>query len=130
MGPLPKALRLINGWLEVITGGYEIKTAKGTFSGSASVLFVAAITGKRIRVLGYRFCAQAANGAVLTVSLGDTSGGGTQIGQSWDLNPREGCVVNSGPVGWECQTDVAQSLTVRLSNPALGVHASVIYIEV
>ena len=127
---LPKALRVIHGWLEVLGGGYEIKTAFGTFSGSASVLVVAAISGKRLRVLGYRIQAAGSNGAIGAFTLGDTSGGGVAIGQPWDLNPREGCVVNSGPVGFECQTDIGHSLTMRLSNPALACHASVIYIEV
>lgn len=126
----PRALRLVHGWLEVLTGGYEVKTAFGVFSGSLDVLCVAAVTGKRLRVLGYRFQALGSNGSIGTFSLGDTSGGGVQIGQAWDLNPREGCIVNSGPVGFECQTEIGQSLTVRLSNAALACYASVIYIEV
>jgi|CXWL01.1.fsa_nt_gi hypothetical protein len=126
----PSAVRIVNGFIEVLAGGYEIKTAFGIFSGSASVLFVPAVSGKRIRILGYRFQAIGSNGAMGTFLLGDTSGGGVAIGQSWDLNPREGCIVNSGPVGYDCQTDVGQSLTVRLGNPAMACYASVIYIEV
>lgn len=126
----PSAVRIVNGFLEVLDGGYEIKTAFGVFSGSASVLFVPAVSGKRIRVLGYRFQALGSNGAMGTFTLGDTSGGGAAIWQSWDLNPREGCIVNSGPVGWDCQTDVGHSLTVRLGNPAMACSASVIYVEV
>lgn len=125
----PKAARLINGWLEVVTGGYEIKTAFATTGGVTPVTtIVPGVPGRSIRVLGYRLQARHSNAGVGTVRFQDNTG--QALSQLWDLNPREGCVVNSGPTGFEFQVPQGRYLELLQTNIPDAFNVHVLYIEV
>lgn len=123
----PTALRIVNGWLEILTGGYQIKSTFGTVTGSTAVDIVAAVPGKKIRVLNYRLQARAANTVPVILAFSD---GGGLLSQFWDVNPREGVVCNGLPVGFEFETGVGQKLQVLLSDGTQAANVSVLYCEV
>lgn len=126
---LPKALRIINGWLEIFDGGYEVKRKKVVATVTGRTPLVAAVTGKRLRVLGYRLQARAANSAVVNAAFVDSDGTALADAPDWDLNPREGVVAEGLPVGYEFETPVGKGLEANLSgNQAVMYH--VIYCEV
>lgn len=92
-------------------------------SGSGNNTVVAAVAGKKLRVLAYTFVA---NG---TVNVKWQSGaGGT------DLTGLTYCVANMGkvapfcPVGW-CETAVGALLNLHLSG-AVAVGGEVVYVEI
>jgi len=125
----PAALRIVNGWLEILSGGFEIKRAKVVASTTGATPIVAAVTGKQIRVLGYRLQARAVNSAVVNAGFVDTTGAALSTAPDWDLNPREGVVAEGLPVGSEFETPVSTGLQANLSgNQAVMYH--VIYCEV
>lgn len=126
---LPKALRQINGWLEVLSGGYEIKRAKVIASTTGATPLVSVVAGRKIRVLGYRLQARAVNSAAVNAGFVDSDGAALTAAPDWDLNPREGVVADGLPVGYEFETPAGKGLQANLSaNQAVMFH--VIYCEV
>lgn len=129
MEHLPKALRVINGWLEILSGGYEIKRAKVTANTTGATLLIAAVAGRKIRVLGYRLQARAVNAAVVNAGFVDTTGAAIAGAPDWDLNPREGVVADGLPVGFEFESPTGEGVQANLSaNQAVMCH--LIYCEV
>lgn len=124
----PRAIRLVNGWLEVVTGGYQVKTAFVTTGGAPVTTIVSAVAGRSIRVLSYRLQARNSNASVANARFQDNTR--QALSQIWDLNPREGCVVNSGPTGFEFQAVPGIAVEVLQNNAADSFNATVIYIEV
>lgn len=129
MNRFPAAIRIVNGWLEILAGGFEVKRAKVVASTTGATPLVAAVAGKKIRVLGYRLQARAVNGAVVNAGFVDSTGAAISTAPDWDLNPREGVVAEGLPVGYEFETPVGTGLQANLSgNQAVMYH--VIYCEV
>lgn len=124
----PNAARLVNGWLEVLSGGYQVKSVAIQVGGAIQTTVVPAVPGRKIRVLGYRLQARASNPATGIIALVDGAGGAWS--QNWDLNPREGCVVNSGQGTFEFETGVGERLTTVQGDAAHAFSVTVIYIEV
>jgi hypothetical protein len=124
---LPKALRLINGYFEVFTGGYPVKPAFAATGGSVTKEIVAAVAGKKIRVLAYRLQARSTNPAAGSIHFHD---GLSQRSQAWDLNPREGCAVQSGDALFEFETAAGQPLNTVQTDAAHAYNVTVLYIEV
>lgn len=119
----------MNGWLEILSGGYEIKRAKVIASATGATPLVAAVAGRKIRVLGYRLQARAGNSAVVNAGFLDTTGAAVDSAPDWDLNPREGVVADGLPVGSEFETPISTGLQANLSaNQSVMYH--VIYCEV
>lgn len=126
---IPHALRTINGWLEILSGGYEIKRAKVTATITGPTSLVAAVAGRKIRVLGYRLQARAVNSAAVNAGFVDSTGAALSTAPDWDLNPREGVVAEGLPVGYEFETPLNTGLQANLSgNQAVMFH--IMYCEV
>lgn len=129
MNRFPSALRLVNGWLEILAGGFEVKRAKITAAVTGATPIVAAVSGKKIRVLGYRLQARAGNSAVVNAGFVDSDGTALAEAPDWDLNPREGVVAEGLPVGYEFETSTGKGVQANLSgNQAVMYH--VLYCEV
>lgn len=125
----PSALRIVNGWLEIMAGGFEVKRAKVIPSTTGATALIAAVPGRKIRVLGYRLQARSGNSAAVNAGFVDTDGSALTDAPDWDLNPREGVVAEGLPVGFEFETASGKGLQANLSgNQPVMYH--VIYCEV
>ena len=115
----------VNGILEDEYGVVcPIKTKFGSPAASGVNAFIAAVSGRRIRVLAYRV--QAAG--TVAVTFVDTTTGPQSLSAPWSLQAREGAVATAFPGGYEFQTDVGVGVQVSL-NAAVACNVMVQYIE-
>lgn len=126
---LPLATRLINGFLDIVAGGYEIKTASLIATQTGATPLLAPVTSRKLRVLSYRIQARAANTQAVTAGFVDSDGAAIVSAPSWDLNPREGAIPSALPVGYEFETPSGKGLSANLS-ASQAVMYHVIYCEV
>jgi hypothetical protein len=104
-------------------GSGVTKTAFVNATAAGNTTIVAGVTGKKIRVLGYRIQAQG------TVNVKFVDSSPQDLTFTWKLQDREGAV-SSAPLGaFEFETAVGASLQINLS-AAVQVGAQVIYVEV
>jgi hypothetical protein len=104
-------------------GSGVTKTAFVNATASGNTTIVAGVTGKKIRVLGYRIQAQG------TVNVKFVDSSPQDLTFTWKLQDREGAV-SSAPTGaFEFETAASASLQINLS-AAVQVGAQVIYVEV
>jgi hypothetical protein len=99
------------------------KFAAISASGSGNNTLVAAVTGKKIRVLAMALVANAAVNAKL-----QSSAGGTDLTGLFYLAANGGFVLPYNPVGW-CETVAAALLNLNLSG-AVAVGGCLMYVEV
>jgi hypothetical protein len=122
--------RIISGVLDDGAGSaLTVKTARGTASSSGVNTVVAAVTGKKIRVLAYSMQAASANGSTVVTNFQDDSGSPVILSQTWEMAAREGIskALSMGP-GFYFQTTVGQALKLNLGS-ALSVYWEVVYVE-
>jgi len=100
-----------------------VKTAFGDPASLGDNAFIAAVSGKKIRVLAYRL--QAAG--TVEVRFADTDS--VDLSQAWEFQAREGVTVASQDYGFEFESAVGKGVQVNLS-AAVEVHVSVQYVEV
>lgn len=103
----------------------KVKSALSTLSGNNT--FIAAVAGKRIRVLGYRVQAR----GTVVVKFFDTDTVPAQITDSpeYSLQDREGVVATAYPGTFEFQSAVGMGVQINLS-AAISTMVSVQYVEV
>jgi hypothetical protein len=104
-------------------GSGVTKTAFVNATASGNTTIVAGITGKKIRVLGYRIQTQG------TVNVKFVDSSPQDLTFTWKLQDREGAVSNAPLGAFEFETAVGASLQINLS-AAVQVGAQVIYVEV
>lgn len=105
------------------SGRVEVKTAFANPASSGNNAFVAAVSGKKIRVIAYRLQA----GGTVNVKFTDTDG--TDISQTWEFQAREGCAVSALEFSFEFESAVGKGVQVNLS-AAIQAHVSIQYMEV
>lgn len=105
------------------TTSLPVKTAFGAPAGSGQNTIVAAVTSKKIRVIGYMLQGTG------TVSAKFRTGASTDISMLHDFQAREGFVAPITRDGFYFETTSGAALTINLST-AVGVNVQVWYIEV
>jgi hypothetical protein len=119
----------VNTWYEEVVGsgggaGLAAKFAKIAASSSGNNTLVAAVTGKKIRVLGFNFIG---NGAV-NAKFQDGAGGTDLTGLYYIPAAGGGVSVGYSRAGW-FETTAATLLNLNLSG-AVAVGGSLVYLEV
>jgi hypothetical protein len=104
-------------------GSGVTKTAFVNATAAGNTTIVAGVTGKKIRVLGYRIQAQG------TVNVKFVDSASQDLTFTWKLQDREGAVCSAPPGAFEFETAASASLQINLS-AAVQVGAQVIYVEV
>jgi hypothetical protein len=100
-----------------------IKVAFADPDQSGDNAFIAAVAGKKIRVLAYRLQAS----GTVEVRFADTDS--DDLSMAWELQAREGVTVASQDPGFEFESPVGTGVQVNLSG-AVEVHVSVQYVEI
>lgn len=100
-----------------------VKVAFGDFSSSGDNAFVAAVPGKKIRVLAYRLQAS----GTVTVRFTDTDS--ADLSQAWEFQAREGTTVASQDYGFEFESEAGKGVQLNLS-AAVTTHVSIQYVEI
>lgn len=101
----------------------NVKTAFARPTGLGDNAFLAAVPGKKIRVIAYRLQGV----GIVNVKFTDTDGAG--VSQTWDLLANEGCAINAPLGSFEFETATGKGLQVNLS-AAVACNVSVQYLEV
>lgn len=123
----------VNGALLVNPGLLDVQTARATITGTTATQIVAAVTGKRIRVLGYSLQVRAAGTPVFNFQ--DDAGTPVVLSREWQLD-QSGTVGPNGIIRGESlagcgvdSTTSGQALMGKLS-AAVSTVVEVTYIEV
>ena len=123
-------IRAISGILDDGAGNaLAVATANGNASASGPNAAVAAVAGKKIRVLSYSLQAANANGSVVSASWQDDSATPVVLSQLWELAAREGISRSPSPGQYYFQSTVGQALKLTLGS-ALTVRWEITYLLV
>ena len=101
----------------------RVKTAFADPADSGDNALVAAVSGKKIRVIAYRLQAGG------TVSLKFTDTDSADLSQTWEFQAREGCSIEAPTSGFEFESAAGKGVQLNLSG-AVQAHVSVQYTEV
>lgn len=99
----------------------QVKTAKISLASSGEV--VAAVTGKKIRVLTCNFTCNLA----ATVQARTNNGSGTTLSGLYSFDAKSGIVLGYNPGGHWVETTAGQALYLTISS---AIEGSITYIEV